>query len=112
MDHSLPGFCPRDFPGKNTGVGCHFLLQGIFPTQGLNPYLLHHFHWQADSLPCQCKIDSQREFAVQHEELNLVLCDNLEGWEGGSRRSGHMYTYGESMLMYGKKQHNTVKQIS
>ena len=24
------------FPGKNTGVGCHFLLQGIFPTQGLN----------------------------------------------------------------------------
>ena len=29
-------------------MGCHFLLQGIFPTQGLNPYLLH---WQADSLP-------------------------------------------------------------
>ena len=28
--------CPWDFPGKNTGVGCHFLLQGIFPTQGLN----------------------------------------------------------------------------
>ena len=26
-----------DFPGKNTGVGCHFLLQGIFPTQGSNP---------------------------------------------------------------------------
>ena len=29
--------CPWDFPGKNTGVGCHFFLQGIFPTQGLNP---------------------------------------------------------------------------
>ena len=27
--------------GKNTGVGCHFLLQGIFPTQGLNPGLSH-----------------------------------------------------------------------
>ena len=40
--------CPRDFPDKNTRVGCHFLLQGIFPTQGLNPCLLH---WQADSLP-------------------------------------------------------------
>ena len=26
--------CPWDFPGKNTGVGCHFLLQGILPTQG------------------------------------------------------------------------------
>ena len=30
-----------DSPGKNTGVGCHALLQGIFPTQGLNPHLLH-----------------------------------------------------------------------
>ena len=32
--------CPWDFPGKNTGVGCHFLLQGIFPTQELNLRLL------------------------------------------------------------------------
>ena len=30
-----------DFPGKNTGVGCHSLLQGIFPTQGLNSGLPH-----------------------------------------------------------------------
>ena len=33
--------CPWDFPGKNTGVVCHSLLQGIFPTQGLNPGLPH-----------------------------------------------------------------------
>ena len=33
---------PWDFPGKSTGVGCHFLLQGIFPTQGLNLGLLHY----------------------------------------------------------------------
>ena len=32
---------PRDFPGKNPGVDCHFLLQGTFLTQGLNPGLLH-----------------------------------------------------------------------
>ena len=32
---------PWDFPGKSTGVGCHFLLQGIFPTQGSNPGLPH-----------------------------------------------------------------------
>ena len=32
---------PWDSPGKNTGVGCHFLLQGIFPTQGSNPRLPH-----------------------------------------------------------------------
>ena len=39
---------PWDSPGKNTGVGGHFLLQGVFLTQGLNLCLLH---WQADSLP-------------------------------------------------------------
>ena len=33
--------CPWDFTGKNTGVGCHFLLQGIFPAQESNPGLLH-----------------------------------------------------------------------
>ena len=32
--------CLWEFPGKNTGVGCHTLLQGIFPTQGLSPGLL------------------------------------------------------------------------
>ena len=39
---------PWNSPGKNTGTGCHFLLQEIFPTQGVNPHLLY---WQADSLP-------------------------------------------------------------
>ena len=39
--------CQWDFPGKNIGLGCHFLLQGIFLTQELNLCLLH---WQADSL--------------------------------------------------------------
>ena len=38
----------EDFSGKNTGVGCHFLLQRIFPTQGSNPHLPR---WQVDSLP-------------------------------------------------------------
>ena len=37
---------PWDFPGKNTGVGCHFLLRGIFPSQGSNPHLLQ---WQESS---------------------------------------------------------------
>ena len=40
MDCSLPGSSVHgDSPGKNTGVGCHALLQGIFPTQGSNPGL-------------------------------------------------------------------------
>ena len=37
-------------PGKNTGVGCHALLQGIFLTQGSNRNLLCLLHWQVDSL--------------------------------------------------------------
>ena len=54
-------FCPWDSPGKNTGVGCHALLQGIFPTQGSNlqlmsPALAGGFFtssatWEAPSLP-------------------------------------------------------------
>ena len=40
--------CPWDFPGKDTGAACHFLLQGILPTRGLNLGLLHR---QADSFP-------------------------------------------------------------
>ena len=40
-----------NFPDNNTGVGCHFLLQRIFPTQGLNLCLLHFLYWQVDSLP-------------------------------------------------------------
>ena len=42
--------CSWDFPSKNIGVGCHFLLQGIFLTQGSYPRLLSLLHWQADSL--------------------------------------------------------------
>ena len=42
MDCSPPdSSVHEDSPGKNTGVGCHSLLQGIFPTQGLNPVFLH-----------------------------------------------------------------------
>ena len=42
-DSVLPSrlFCPWNSPGKNTGVGCHSLLQGIVPIQGLNLDLLH-----------------------------------------------------------------------
>ena len=45
--------CPWNFPGKNIGVGFHFLLQGIFPTQGSNTYLLCLLHWHVGSLPAE-----------------------------------------------------------
>ena len=51
MDYSPPGSSVHgDSPGKNIGVGCHTLLQGIFPTQGSNLYLLCLLHWEVDSL--------------------------------------------------------------
>ena len=47
MDCSSPGSSVHgDSPGKNTGVDCHTLLQGIFLTQGSNPGLLCLLHWQ------------------------------------------------------------------
>ena len=45
--------CPWNFPGKNIGVGCHFLLQGIFPTQGSKLCLLYLLCWQVGSLPAE-----------------------------------------------------------
>ena len=42
---------PWDSPGKNTGMGCHVLLWGIFWTQGSNLHLLCLLHWQVGSLP-------------------------------------------------------------
>ena len=48
MDYNPPGSSVHgDSTGKNTGVGCPALLQGIFPTQESNLSLLH---WQADFL--------------------------------------------------------------
>ena len=47
--------CLWDFSGKDTGVGCHFLFQGIFLTQGLNPHLLLGrwvlYHWATWEVP-------------------------------------------------------------
>ena len=63
--------------GKNTVVGCHFLLQGIFPTQGSNLCLLH---WQADSLPLSLLGSPlQGKQCLGALGLNSVLKGNLVG---------------------------------
>ena len=69
---------PWDFPGKNTGVDCHFLLQEIFPTQRLNPGLTH------------CR---QMLYHLSHQRSPPVLgeqkvegCPNLLGQLANSRR--------------------------
>ena len=60
-------FCPWDFTGKYTGVGCHFLLHGIFLKRGLNPqilhcrWILHHCAaWEPTSQFC-CKLKTARK---------------------------------------------------
>ena len=60
--------CPGDFPGKNTVVGCHFLLQGVFPTQGLNPglllLLLFSFSAVCDTFPATWTAACQASLSV------------------------------------------------
>ena len=51
VDSTHQALLSWDSPGTNTGVGCHALTQGIFPTQGSNLHLLCLLHWQAGSLP-------------------------------------------------------------
>ena len=62
--------CLWDLPGKNTAVGCHFLIQGLFQTQGLNPHLLH---WQVDTLPLSL-LGSPMEYylAIERNEFESV----------------------------------------
>ena len=54
---------PWDCPGKIIGVGCHALLQGIFPTHGSNPHLLHLLHCQTGSLPLERPGKPKRNFS-------------------------------------------------
>ena len=66
--------CPWDSPGKNTEVGCHFLLQGIFLTQGSNLCLLH---WQVDSLPLSHQGRPRSSLVVQSLSC-LTLCNPMD----------------------------------
>ena len=83
ISNSLPPYrlwparflCPWDFSGKNTGVGSHSLLQGIFPTQGSNPSLLHLLHWQADSLQLH-----HLGRPVKHYSLITLEVHHRHGW--------------------------------
>ena len=78
--------CPWDFPGKHTGVSCYFLLQGIFPMQGLNPGLLHYRqilyylshqgslcdYWTEMFISKLCRIDKQIYLTNGHSSMGLT----------------------------------------
>ena len=72
-DCSLPHLCPWDCPGKNTGVSCHFLLQGSFPTQGQNTGFLHCrqilYHWASREALLCCIPDTN--YALVKNTSNL-----------------------------------------
>ena len=73
--------CPWNSPGKNTGMGCHFLLQRIFPTQGSNLHLLHVLHWQADSLAPGKPLFASRsvlDLCAQSLQFYPTLCDPVD----------------------------------
>ena len=80
--------CPWNVPGKNTGVGCHFLLQGVF-TQELNLRLSNLLHWQLDSLP-QCHLGrpvlhiAAASAAAESFQSCQTLCDPIDGSPPGS----------------------------
>ena len=62
--------CPWNFPGRNTGVGCHCLLQGIFLPQGSTLRLCCLLHWQAGSLP-MCRLKEVHDGCSTHHFLLL-----------------------------------------
>jgi len=84
--------CPWDSPGKNTGVGSHFLLQGIFQIQGPN---LHLLNWQADSLLSElplCITHCVKLWSWRDEcdiELPSLRCLWLHMRQGHGNRSEH-----------------------
>ena len=72
-----------DSPGKNTGMGCHALLQGIFPTEGLNLCLLCLLHWQAGSLPTEPPGKPESQYMGGHKKVrhNLVIKQQPYAWD-------------------------------
>ena len=58
--------CPWDFPGKNTGLGCHFLLQGNFMTQRLNPRLAGGFFFAEQPVKSTTEVNkSERQWVTE-----------------------------------------------
>ena len=78
--------CPWNSPGENTGVGCHFLLQGIFPTQGLNLGLPHCrqilYHLSQQGSPCGAipKLINSREGDLVFETTKMSVGEEKNTW--------------------------------
>ena len=75
--------CPWNYPSMNTGMGCHFLLQGIFLTWDQTLHLLWLLHWQADSLSLShiCRLSDESHSdqceVAPYCSFYLYFSDNL-----------------------------------
>ena len=77
-DYSLPSSYPWDFPGKNTGVGCHFLLQVIEPVSPESPALAGGFFTtEPPGKPCQMQL-------LQTKSGHTHLFTHAYGYSGSS----------------------------
>ena len=76
--------CPLDFPGKNTGAGCHYFLPGICPTQRWKPSLLCLSYWQADSvlLSCSRKPPGNPQSVSRHCQMQPVTVPENSRYAG------------------------------
>ena len=89
-DHGLQParlLCPWGSPSRNTGVGCHFFLQGIFPIQGPNPGLLHCSQILYP-LSHQGSPYTAAAAAAKSLQSCLTLCDPIDSSPPGSPVSG------------------------
>ena len=77
--HPTRLLCPWISPGKNTGVDRHSLLQGIFPTQELNPGLLHSreilYHLSSPGKPM--KMENETDNITKMRWRNIEYCYNV-----------------------------------
>ena len=86
------------FPGKNTGVGCHFLLQGIFPIQRSSPRLLLGrwilYHWATREAPRELQMGYFRllTFISQFQAQHVTAPPAFPGWLCDSQSSAPLPT--------------------
>ena len=80
MDCSQGLLCPWNSSGKNTGVGCHTLLQGILLTQGSNPHLLYLVNWQADSLPPASPVKTPQDALEKEMATSSSILPRQSHW--------------------------------
>ena len=97
-DCSPPGSSVHGIFQAKMEVGCHFLLQGIFLTQGLNQCLLRFLHWQVGSLPAEppmrldIKYRRKRYKKQKHMKINYRLLNNQQVIKGKSKKKQKQMT--------------------